>query len=183
MLDVIILAETEIKEEAKVNMITWLLWEKIQDLLVEDQTNIIQLIIHQAFPLKLADILVQKVESFHVAIGFISDFLMRSLNDLEPIFQEDTDDDKSDSPKLGLPTKKDKVMVLSNPYDHETNQFDLLPEHYRLIYRTVFFYRILARLSEKYVLQDLQEKARRFIVQVYSIFHILGYSRFTWWKI
>ena len=158
MLDVIILAQTEMNIEDKVNMITCILCEKIHDLLVEDNTNIIQLIIHQAFPLNLVDILIDRVESFHVAIGFIQDFLMRSLSDLDPIFSEDTDDEK----------KEDDMNI-----DKESH-LDLHPEHYKAIYRTVFFYRILAKLSERYILQDLQEKARNFILEVgFKYTHIL----------
>jgi hypothetical protein len=51
---------------------------------------------------------------------------------------------------------------------NEDNQIqnNLLPEHYRMLYKTVFNYRILAKLAERYILQDLQEKARVFIQEI-----------------
>ena len=149
MFDVIILSITEIKEEEQVEMISRILCEKINDTLVDDNSEIIKLIIHQAFPLELTDILIERVEILHVAIDFIDEFLMVSLKELEPIFQIDAEEKKEDEANLG-----------------KENTFDLLPEHYRAIYRTVFFLRILAKLSEKFVLQKLLTKARIFFIEV-----------------
>lgn len=149
MLDVIILAKTEIKEENQVEMITRILCEKINDTLVDDKTDIIKLLIHQAFPIELADILIERVEIFHVSINFIGEFLLNSLNDLEPIFQEQIEEKKSEEPSL-----------------FKENTFDFQPEHYRSIYRTVFLLRILAKLSEKYILEMLQDLAINFFTQV-----------------
>jgi hypothetical protein len=149
MLDVISLTQTQIKEENQVEMITSIICEKIHDTLVNDNTEVIKLILHQAFPIEITDILIERVDCFHVAISFIHEFLMASLTYLDPIFQEDPNDQKDDDMQV----------------DKE-NQFYLLPEHYKLIYRTVFFYRILARLSEKFMFQELQEKAKIFMKEV-----------------
>jgi hypothetical protein len=58
--------------------------------------------------------MIENVESFHMAIGFIDRYLMKSLYDLEPIFQEDTDDEKPKEDDM----KVDKVgMFLLLTYD------------------------------------------------------------------
>jgi len=88
MLDIIILAQTEIQVPEKVDMITSILCEKIQDQLVEDRTNIVQLLINQTFPINLVDILIERVEHFHVAIHFIENMLSTSLTDLHPIIDD-----------------------------------------------------------------------------------------------
>ncbi|CAI2378030.1 unnamed protein product [Moneuplotes crassus] len=157
MLDVIILAKTEIKEENQVEMITRILCEKINDTLVDDNTDIIKLLIHQAFPIELADILIERVEIFHVSINFIEEFLLNSLNDLEPIFQEQIEEKKAEEPIL-----------------FKENTFDFQPEHYRSIYRTVFLLRILAKLSEKFSLEMLQDIAINFFTQAKKYLPILS---------
>lgn len=144
---------TEIKNQEHVNMIINILCEKIQEKLVEDQTNIIQLLINQTFPLNLIDILIEKVESFHIAIQKIESMLMASLQDLHQIYEEQY--------QPQVPKDEGEMIV-----EKETSIYELVEHHYKAIYRVVFLFRLLAKLCQKYVLKELMAIAEVFITEV-----------------
>ena len=149
MLDTMILAQTEIKDESHVEMIIRILWEKINNTLIDDNSNVIKLIIHQAFPINLADILIERVDVFQSAINFINEFLEKSFKELDSILEDDGEEKKGE----------DFSII-------KENNIELLPEHYRSIYRAVFYFRILAKLAEKYMLKELMDQAQNILILV-----------------
>lgn len=79
---------------------------------------------------------------------------MSSLKDLNSIFIDSEMSDKKDNNQ-----HRENLMEIDD-------FMELFPNNYKTIYRTVFLYRILAKLSERYLLQDLLLVARDFILEV-----------------
>lgn len=126
----------------------------MQDMLAEDHTNIIDLIINQMFPIDLVGVLIERIESFSSAMHWIQKLIMSSLKDLNSIFIDSEMSEKKDNDP-----QRENIMEIDD-------SVDLFPNNYKAIYRTVFLYRILAKLSERYLLQDLLLVARDFILEV-----------------
>ena len=140
----------------------------MQDMLAEDHTNIIDLLINQMFPINLVGILIERIESFSSSMHWIQKFLMSSLKDLNSIFIDSEMSDKKDNNQ-----HRENLMEIDD-------FMELFPNNYKTIYRTVFLYRILAKLSERYLLQDLLLVAKDFILEVRILINItlIGCKRF-----
>ena len=123
-------------------------------MLAEDHTNIIELIINQMFPINLVSILIERIESFSSAMYIIHNCLKNSLSDLNSIFIDSEMNDKKDNDP-----QRSNMMEIDD-------FIELFPNNYKAIYRTVFLYRILALLSERYLLQDLLLVAKDIISKV-----------------
>ena len=104
---------------------------------------------NQTFPLNLVDVIIEKVESFHVIAHDIEPMLSQSLEDLHVIFDE----------QYQIQDLEQEDMPMSK----QNNTFELADHHYKAIYRVVFLFRILAKLSEKYLLENLESILHKFI--------------------